>query len=334
MRRASPGINVIDVDFPDPAILLQGSTWYAYATSSNSMRFIFLAHKPLPASKMLDDLQPHMATAPAFEGPWTVAGDAMPDISAATWLDQGNPQTWAPDVVDMGDGTYIMYFAGLAANPPGGKASHCVGVAKGTSAAGPFVPLADTLFGCPFSGGGAIDPAGFKDTDGTRYVVYKVDGNNLGGGGNCGNGDGSHATPIMLQKLQSDGITPDGDPFQILNRDPNGADGPYIEAPSLRLVDGMYYLSFSSGCYCDDTYDISYATSTLLQNTFTKAQAPNAPLAVSKTGVGNSPGGADLNMHGNKIAFHYTISGSCGDPLVRGMRVANVTTGGGTIHFV
>jgi hypothetical protein len=70
-------------------------------------------------------------------------------------------------------------------------------------------------------------------------VVYKVDGNNLGGGGPpCGNADGSHPTPIMLEALESDGITPSSDPVQILDRD--AADGPLVESPSRILHEGTY----------------------------------------------------------------------------------------------
>lgn len=100
---------------------------------------------------------------------------------------------------------------------------------------GPYTPEAQPI-ACETAGGGAIDIAGFQDMDGSRYVVYKVDGSSLGGGGPCGNADGSHSTPIMLQKLQSDGVTPTGGAVQVLDRD--AADGPLVEAPSLILHDG------------------------------------------------------------------------------------------------
>jgi len=116
------------------------------------------------------------------------------------------------------------------------QGTHCVGAATSTNPLGPFNPQAQPI-DCNTSGGGAIDPSGFQDTDGTRYVAYKVDGNNLGGGGSCGNGDGSHSTPIMLQQLQGDGITPVGSPIQILDR--GQYDGPLIEAPKIIYRDGL-----------------------------------------------------------------------------------------------
>jgi beta-xylosidase len=77
---------------------------------------------------------------------------------------------------------------------------------------GPYTS-AETTIAYPLDKGGAIDPSGFTDTDGKKhYVMYKVDGNSLGDGGMCGNNDHSHSTPLMLQPLKDDGISPIGDP--------------------------------------------------------------------------------------------------------------------------
>jgi beta-xylosidase len=116
------------------------------------------------------------------------------------------------------------------------EGTHCIGVASASSPSGPFNPTSTPL-ACATAGGGAIDASGFQDTDGTRYVVYKVDGSSLGGGGPCGNADGSHSTPIMLQKLTSDGLSSVGSPVQILDR--GQSDGPLIEAPNLLLQNGV-----------------------------------------------------------------------------------------------
>lgn len=73
-------------------------------------------------------------------------------------------------------------------------------------------------------------------------MVYKVDGNNLGGGGKCRNESHTHSTPLMLQRLKDDGVSPNGDPIPLLGRD--GADGPLIEALNIVLVDKVYFLFF------------------------------------------------------------------------------------------
>ena len=68
-------------------------------------------------------------------------------------------------------------------------------------------------------------------------------------------------------------------------------------------------------------------------NVFNKVPATNAPLLVSQDGM-SAPGGADVNLHGNKIAWHYTASGSCdGKDLKRWMRVGSIVTENGVVHF-
>ncbi|KAJ5246338.1 hypothetical protein N7468_001321 [Penicillium chermesinum] len=179
----------------------------------------------------------------------------------------------------------------------------------------------------PSRSGGAIDPDGFKDGD-TFYVVYKIDGNSLDGDGT------THATPIMLQALNSDAVTPNGDPTQILDRD--DADGPLIEAPSLVNVDGTYYLSFSSNIYSTLKYDVSYATASAVGGPYTKVQAPDAPLLVSgdPSNVGDlgGPGGADFSTDGSKIVFHAFENGQNLDNG-RAMYTASISASGGVISI-
>lgn len=219
------------------------------------------------------------------------------------------------------DGTFVMYFSAASSED---SSKHCVGAATSTSITGPYTPE-DSALACPLDQGGAIDADGFSD-GGTFYVVYKIDGNSLDGDGT------THATPIMLQGLNSDAVTPNGDPTQLLDRD--DADGPLIEAPSLANVDGTYYLSFSSNMYDTTDYDVSYATASALTGPYTKAQAPNAPLLVSgdPSNVGDlaGPGGADFSADGLKIVFHAFENGQNIDDG-RAMYVADVSVSGGVI---
>lgn len=203
---------------------------------------------------------------------------------------------------------------------------HCLGAATSDSITGPYKPSSDSL-ACPLDKGGAIDAAGFKDSDGTFYVVYKIDGNSL-------NGDGTtHPTPIMLQKLQADAVTPDGDAVQILDRDDN--DGPLVEAPSLFKSGDKYFLSFSSNMYNTKKYDVSYATADAVGGPYTKAHAPDAPLLVSgdPSNVGGlaGPGGADFREDGKGILFHAFNNGENLDEG-RGVWAANINFDGGVIH--
>ncbi|KIJ40220.1 glycoside hydrolase family 43 protein [Sphaerobolus stellatus SS14] len=195
-----------------------------------------------------------------------------------------------------------MYYAANNVNPN----TQCIGTATSTTPTGPYTPQGTSL-ACPASEGGAIDPAGFIDDDGTHWVVYKVDGNSLGGGGPCGNQDGSFSTPIRLQRLAGDAITSVGDPVTILDRSP--ADGPLIEAPSLIKRDGLYVISFSSNCFNTPLYDIGYATATSITGPYTKAAQPL--LLTGQYGL-TAPGGADLAPGGNFMVFHANIAAGRG----------------------
>jgi hypothetical protein len=112
-----------------------------------------------------------------------------------------------------------------------------VGTATPDTILGPYSAAA-TAIACNLTAGGAIDPSGFTDQDGTHYVVYKVDGNSVGHGGSCGNTVARIiSTPLMLQQLAGDSITPVNEPIELLDR--GDADGPLIEAPNMILVDGV-----------------------------------------------------------------------------------------------
>ena len=157
----------------------------------------------------------------------------------------------------------------------------------------------DAMIGSPGKGG-AIDPAGFKDSNGDRYLVYKVDGNSLSPGGPCGNGGPNRSpTPLMLARLAGDGIRPIGNPTTLLNREDR--DGPLIEAPSLaKLGDGSYALFFSSNCWNSPFYDVSWATSRSVAGPYTRKDS------MMKTGTGGlvAPGGASVSEDGQHMVFH------------------------------
>ena len=123
----------------------------------------------------------------------------------------------------------------------------------------------------------------------------------------------------MLQKLQGDWMTPDGAPTKIPDRDDN--DGPLIEVPSLDLRDGTYR-----------DYDVSYATAKSLNVIFDKAHAPAVPLLQLGNFSLSGPGGADVNQHGNKIAFHANLYGD--DAASRGMWVATIEGNNGEVKIV
>jgi len=189
-----------------------------------------------------------------------------------------------------------MYFSATNAATPG---HHCVGSATSRNIGGPYTASSSTLF-CPTAQGGAIDAVGFKDTNGDRYVTYKVDANSDGHGGVCNNGVAPIVnTPIYIQPVGSDGVTFTGSQTNILNLSP--ADGPDIEAPSMiRDAAGNYILFFSSNCYSTTNYDVSYAYASSPTGPFTKS----GPLYVTGDDGLSGPGGADVYHDAQHMLFH------------------------------
>lgn len=51
---------------------------------------------------------------------------------------------------------------------------HCIGAAVADSIEGPYTAR-DDPWACPLDQGGAIDASSFRDSDGSRYVTYKID---------------------------------------------------------------------------------------------------------------------------------------------------------------
>lgn len=193
----------------------------------------------------------------------------------------------------------MLYYSGELKN---WKRHHCIGaaVSEKEDPLGPYQPMSEPL-ACPREHGGAIDPSPFRDTDGKLYVTYKSDGNSIGHGGDCNNGKKPIVkVPIMLQELQDDGITPVGDPIEILKNEQE--DGPLVEAPNIIRTDqGYYYLFFSSHCFTSPKYDVKYAYSTSLKGPYKRAAR-----ALVRTGDFDltSPGGATVAPDGTFMIFH------------------------------
>ncbi|KAM0710258.1 hypothetical protein Q7P35_002620 [Cladosporium inversicolor] len=335
-KHPSPIHLALEVNFPDPALYLHEKTWYAYATNNAAG----ILGDPANAPSHRDGISNiQVATSTNFMN-WTLLDsthDPLPTVGA--WAIQGHENSthppvpranvWAPSVTKQQseDGNYIMYYAAARnrlshpeteseprhlaielAPLPGHPVPHCIGAATASSPQGPFQPL-PTPIACPISEGGAIDAAAFTDDDSTPYLLYKVDGNNIGHGGECGNIVQPRVnTPIMLQKLESDGTSPDGAPILILNR--TATDGPLVEAPELvRSHEGVYFLFFSSGCTRNPSYDLKYATADKITGPYTRA---SAPLLLTGDWDLHAPGSAGVFPVGNgqwNLVFHARVQG-------------------------
>ena len=213
-----------------------------------------------------------------------------------------------------------MYYSAQIAQS---REQHCIGAATSKDVEGPYTPLPTPIV-CPLDQGGTIDPEGFKDSDGTRYLIYKVDGNSL-------NKPEAplHPTPLMLQEVEKDGITFRGSPIQLLDRGPE--DGPLIEAPAMGRYEqadrsATYVLFYSSNVFTTKHYDVSYATSQSVKGPFTKS----TDRLLQTGGKLIGPGGIDNGVDGHNVVFHsieHEVNEGRG-PVMRTMWTGNLNVNG------
>jgi beta-xylosidase len=208
---------VYDADFPDPAVLRVADTYYAFGTNGGDSNIQLLTSPDLVH--------------------WTPQADALPTLGS--WAVAGN--TWAPEVIQIGD-RFHMYYVAKAAK----EGVQCIGHAVAVSPAGPYVDAGAPLV-CQEALGGSIDPNPFRDRDGRLYLLWKNDGNCCG-----------EPVHLWAQQLASDGARLLGSPRQLMTNT-KGWQGNLVEAPELILRDGRYYLFYSANAYYDERYAIGYA---------------------------------------------------------------------------
>ncbi len=259
---------LINQDFPDPDVVKTATGYFAFSTSTGTTRIPF-------------------AGAPAPEGPWRIAGDALASVPSWAKPDGG---FWAPDVTQLADGTFVLYFA--AAQAAGGE--KCLGAATAKKPEGPYTPAGDRPLVCVPGDHGDIDPQTFVDADGSRYLLYKSDGAATG-----------PPSAIWAQKLQADGRTPAGPRTELLRADLT-AEKAVVEAPSVVKTPSRYLLFYSADTFQNTGYHTCYASAPTLTGSFVKADAQflSTDLLGGKV---DAPGGADV-VDGH-IFFHGWLGG-------------------------
>lgn len=294
---AVPPKLLIGEDFPDPDVFQHNGTWYAYSTNNGR------GHVPT-------------ASAPGPDGPWQIRGDALPGGPAAGWAQPG--RTWAPDVHPNADGSFTLTYT--AWHRASGR--QCIGVATARSPLGPFTPVGSGPLLCPLNLGGAIDANTWVSADGTRYLLWKNDGNAIG-----------QASTLWLTRTGNNGTTLAGGNVALISS------SSVIEAPDLIQRGSQYVLFYSGGSYTGCDYLTSYATAPSLSGPWTRAYRP----LITTASLGNAvcgPGGADFT--GDKVFLHGWVNGArhlyvadvgwAGDfPVVRGSRV-RYEAERGTLH--
>jgi len=213
---------VYPFDFPDPDVILVGTTYYAYATNSVAGNIQIISSTDLTH--------------------WTAVGDALPHL--ASWATPD--ETWAPSVAQIG-AQFVLYYAARVAGP-GGGGYECLSVATSPQPQGPFTDSSTGPVECQPALGGSIDPSIFIDPSGTPYLTWKSNG----GGG---------ASALWSQQLDAagTGFAPSTDPTQLLAPDQSW-EGGVIEAPDLVAVSGRYYLFYSGNLWKGASYAVGVAS--------------------------------------------------------------------------
>jgi beta-xylosidase len=127
---------VLDLNFPDPAVLNVDGTFYAFATNG--------AGQNVQAARSTDLVE------------WATLPDALPELGP--WVQPMRGQVWAPEAIEIG-GSYLMYYTARdrATN------RQCIGVASSPAPEGPYRDTAGQPLVCPDGFQRAIDPHPYVD---------------------------------------------------------------------------------------------------------------------------------------------------------------------------
>jgi len=253
---------------PDPAkfltqpLITQIYTADPSAHVFNGKIYVYPSHD-IDAGVPADDLGSHFAmrdyhilSMDAIGGPVTDHGVAL-DIKDVPWAGR---QMWAPDAAEKG-GKYYLYF------PVKDKQDvFRIGAAVGDKPEGPFKAQPE-----PIKGTYSIDPAVFKDSDGTFYMYF----GGIWGGQLQRWATGTYvakdvypakdqpALTAKVARLGADMVNLAEAPKDVVLLDEAGKPLTYgdngrrfFEASWMHKYNGTYYFSYSTG----DTHFIMYAT--------------------------------------------------------------------------
>ena len=159
-------------DFPDPSILEWNNTYYGFSTQNFA-----------PVATRSTSRCPRPAT--GSTGTASTAGTRSPTLGS--WAEVGD--TWAPSVVyDSTDNDFVMYYTATDI----ASGDQCIGMATSATPIGLYVDNMGRPVVCqnnsdPFpvvdngNLGGSIDPDVFTDNSGNSWLIWKSDGNHIGG---------------------------------------------------------------------------------------------------------------------------------------------------------
>jgi hypothetical protein len=291
----------------------------------NGKIYIYPSHD-INAGDAFDDLGSHFAMEDYHVlsmdhpgGKTTDHGVAL-HVNDVPWAEK---QMWAPDANEK-DGKYYLFFP--AKDYDG---IFRIGVAISDSPSGPFTPQPEAI-----KGSFSIDPAVFKDDDGSYYMYF---GGIWGGqlqrwrtGSFNGEqpespfaflpADNEPALCAKVAKLTDDLLQFAETPKDIVIVDENGKpllhgdSGRFFEASWMHKYNGKYYFSYSTG----DTHFICYAVSDNPYGPFTHKGVVLHPV------VGWTNHHSIVEFEGNWYLFYHDSSLSKGVTHLRCVKVTEL----------
>jgi xylan 1,4-beta-xylosidase len=194
---------VLAGDYPDPSVIRVGDDYWATATTSEWAPLFPLLH-----SRDLVNWE-HVGNIFERRPQWAV----------------GN--FWAPELFEH-KGKFYIYYVG---RKQGGPLS--LAVATADKPTGPWTDHGP-LIG---QDAGSIDAFPVVDTDGTRYLFWKEDGNSR-----------NKPTPLWIQKLSDDGLKLVGEMKEVFRNDTDWEKN-LVEGPAV-IRRGEYWYMFYAGNAC------------------------------------------------------------------------------------
>jgi beta-xylosidase len=144
---------------------------------------------------------------------------------------------WAPEVIKINDLYYLYYTASTDGTPE--NTGNRVGLAVAGTPEGPYEDRGVVI---PHA---SIDGSPFIGDDGAMYLYYTIE---------HGNADGLKAGHIYVAPMDSAQKPRDTAPTQLVYHHP------WQEGPCMLHRNGVYYLTYSTGDWTNDTYKVQWAT--------------------------------------------------------------------------
>lgn len=286
-------------DFPDPFVLRDGDTYYAFATGIDDGHNLQVARSR--------DLMT-----------WTMLGDALPVLPS--WATKNF--TWAPSVLRR-DRRYVLYYTARETS----SGFQCISRGTSQRPEGPYFDGSPRPFICQTTADsafcGSIDPSPFVDAAGHVYLLWKSDENS----------PACRTRPrIWSQRLSDDGLSVVGEPAPLLTTDREW-EGPLIEGPSMVRDGNALFLFYSANWFESADYAIGWARCETPVGPC-KKMTLDAPL-VKSAGKMLGPGGQEIftdTLGRAWMAYHawtapHTTYSSGG---VRSLRLSRLSFSDGT----